>query len=43
MGAPPRVVDIDIQIKELNQKRGQEKQEVVNQAIREGALPGWFR
>jgi len=43
MGAPPRVIDIDIQIKELNQKREQEKQELVNQAIREGALPGWFR
>jgi hypothetical protein len=43
MGAPPRVLDIEIQIKELNQKREQEKQEVVNQAIREGALPGWFR
>jgi hypothetical protein len=43
MGAPPRVLDIDIQIKELNQKRQQEKQELVNQAIREGALPGWFR
>jgi hypothetical protein len=43
MGAPPRVLDIDIQIKELNQKREQEKQEIVNQAIREGALPGWFR
>ena len=43
MGAPPRVLDIEIQIKELNQKRAQEKQEAVNQAIREGALPGWFR
>jgi len=43
MGAPPRVLDIEIQIKELNQKRQQEKQEIVNQAIREGALPGWFR
>lgn len=43
MGAPPRVLDIEIQIKELNQKREQEKQEVINQAIREGALPGWFR
>jgi hypothetical protein len=43
MGAPPRVLDIDIQIKELNQKRDQEKQELINQAIREGALPGWFR
>jgi hypothetical protein len=43
LGAPPRVLDIEIQIKELNQKREQEKQEVVNQAIREGALPGWFR
>lgn len=43
MGAPPRVLDINIQIKELDQKRAQEKQELVNQAIREGALPGWFR
>jgi len=43
MGAPPRVLDIDVQIKELNQKREQEKREVVNQATREGALPGWFR
>ena len=43
MGAPTRVLDIDVQIKELNQKRDQERQELVNQAIREGALPGWFR
>jgi len=43
MGAPPRVLDIDVQIKELNQKREQEKLETVNQAVREGALPGWFR
>jgi hypothetical protein len=43
MGAPPRVLDIEIQIKELNQKREQEKLETVNQAVREGALPGWFR
>jgi len=43
MGAPPRVLDIDVQIKELNQKREQEKREVVNQATREGAMPGWFR
>jgi hypothetical protein len=43
MGAPPRVLDIEIQIKELNQKRDQEKHEVINQATREGALPGWFR
>ena len=43
MGAPPRVLDIDVQIKELNEKREQEKREVVNQATREGALPGWFR
>ena len=43
MGAPPRVLDIDVQIKELNQKREQEKREVVDQATREGAMPGWFR
>ncbi|MCI0420565.1 MAG: hypothetical protein L0387_41270 [Acidobacteria bacterium] len=43
LGVPPRVIDIDVQIKDLNQKREQEKQELVSQAIREGALPGWFR
>jgi hypothetical protein len=43
LGAPPRVLDIDIEIKELNQKREQERQELVNQAVRQGALPGWFR
>src|SRR5262245_56754049 len=43
MGAPPRVIDIDVQLKELAQKREQEKQDLVNQAVREGALPGWFR
>lgn len=43
LGAPPRVIDIDVQIKELNKKREQEKQDLVSQAIREGALPGWFR
>jgi hypothetical protein len=43
LGAPPRVIDIDVQIKELNQKREKEKQELIQQAIREGALPGWFR
>jgi hypothetical protein len=43
LGAPPRVIDIDVQIKELNQKRAQEKQALVEQAVREGALPGWFR
>ena len=43
LGVPPRVIDIDVQIKELNQKRDQEKAALVEQAIREGALPGWFR
>jgi hypothetical protein len=43
MGLPPRVIDIDVQIKELNKKRDQEKAAVVDQAVREGALPGWFR
>ena len=43
MGVPPRVIDIDVQIKELNQQRQKEKQELVEQAVREGALPGWFR
>ena len=43
LGAPPRVIDIDVQIKELQQKREHERQELVQSAIREGALPGWFR
>jgi hypothetical protein len=43
LGAPPRVIDIDVQIKELNQKREQERKELVDRAIQEGALPGWFR
>ena len=40
---PLRVIDIDVQIKDLTQKRDQEKAALVEQAIREGALPGWFR
>ncbi|HVN79508.1 MAG TPA: hypothetical protein VMW38_10970 [Terriglobia bacterium] len=43
IGLPPRVVDIDIQIKELNQRRQQEKNNLIDDAIRQGALPGWFR
>jgi hypothetical protein len=43
MGVPPRVIDIDVQIKELNQKRDQEKAALIDKAVREGALPGWFR
>jgi hypothetical protein len=43
MGVPPRVIDIDVQIKELNQKRDREKTALIDKAIHEGALPGWFR
>lgn len=43
IGLPPRVVDIDIQIKELNQRRQQEKNNLIEDAVRQGALPGWFR
>lgn len=43
IGLPPRVVDIDIQIKELNQKRQQEKDKLIQEATQQGALPGWFR
>ncbi len=43
MGVPPRVIDIDVQLKEMNQKRDQEKAALVEKAVREGALPGWFR
>jgi hypothetical protein len=43
LGAPPRISEIDGQLKELNQKREEEKRIFVEQAVREGALPGWFR
>jgi hypothetical protein len=43
MGLPPRVIDIDVQLKDLNQKHQQEKSALIDRAIREGALPGWFR
>jgi hypothetical protein len=43
LGVPPRVIDIDVQTKELKQKREEEKEKLIEQAIREGALPGWFR
>lgn len=43
MGAMPRINDIDNEIRDLNQKRAQEKSGLIDQAIREGALPGWFR
>jgi hypothetical protein len=43
MGLPPRVIDIEVQLKELHQKHQQEKNALIDQAIREGALPGWFR
>ena len=43
MGLPPGVIDIDVQIKELNRKREQEKATLVDKAVHEGALPGWFR
>jgi hypothetical protein len=43
LGVPPRVIDIDVQINELNQEREKEKEKFIDQAIREGALPGWFR
>jgi hypothetical protein len=43
LGAPPMVNELNAKIKELNQKRDQEKKDLVDQAIQEGALPGWFR
>ena len=41
LGAPPEVIDIDVQLKELKQKREQEKNALIERALR--ALPGWFR
>ncbi|MEW5976963.1 MAG: hypothetical protein AB1898_14260 [Acidobacteriota bacterium] len=43
LGLPPRVVDIDVKIKELTQKHQQERDALIERALREGALPGWFR
>ena len=43
LGRDPRAIDIDVQIKELKQKRDQEKKALIEKAIQQGALPGWFR
>ncbi len=43
MGAPPRVYEIEQQIKDLRKKQEQEKTALQDKAINEGALPGWFR
>jgi hypothetical protein len=40
---PPYVHEIHGRIKGLKQKREQEQAALVEQALREGALPGWFR
>jgi hypothetical protein len=43
VGLPPEAVTIDNQIKELNQQRQQEKNKLIEDALRQGAMPGWFR
>ena len=43
LGLPPRVADIDLQIRQLRHRQSAEKQALVEQALRSGALPGWFR
>lgn len=37
------VVDVGLLIRELRQRRANEKKTLAEQAIRAGALPGWFR
>ena len=43
LGLPPRVADIDLRIRQLRRRQSAEKQALVEQALRSGALPGWFR
>jgi len=37
------VIDIDSRIKGLRENREREKIALMEHALREGALPGWFR
>ena len=43
LGLPPGVADINRRIRQLRRRKTEEKQALVEQALRSGALPGWFR
>jgi hypothetical protein len=43
LGLPPGVADINRRIRQLRSRKTEEKQALVEQALRSGALPGWFR
>ena len=43
LGLPPGVADINRRIRQLSSRKTEEKQALVERALRSGALPGWFR
>ncbi len=43
LGLPPGVADINRRIRQLKSRQSRERQALVEQALRSGALPGWFR
>ena len=43
LGLPAEVADIDRRIRQLRSRKTEEKQALVEHALRSGALPGWFR
>ena len=43
LGLPPGVADINRRIRQLRSRHAGEREVLVEQALRSGALPGWFR
>lgn len=43
LGLPPGVADINRRIRQLRSRQARERVSLVEQALRSGALPGWFR
>lgn len=43
LGLPPGVADLNRRIRQLRSRKTEEKQALVDHALRSGALPGWFR
>ena len=43
LGLPPGVADINRRIRQLRNRKTEEKRALVEHALRSGALPGWFR
>ncbi len=43
LGLPPGIADINRRIRQLRSRHAGEREVLVEQALRSGALPGWFR